>query len=141
MCAGSSRKLIGSASITPAFAGGLLPLRSSDSQSIVLYLRPGGSISGSYCIATSAFRTGADATRSSYGSALSVISAYRCPDKEFDIGSRGMLLTTSPHSHGYASDWNDGTSHANWNSIATAIHSSSGCVEPQMDFPGSLVSG
>jgi len=48
--------------------------------------------------------------RDEYGAAINVTSAYRCPRKNNDIGSRA----TSRHPYGRAFDWAQGSSAANW---------------------------
>lgn len=50
----------------------------------------------------SALTTGLDAVRSDYGSAITTSNAYRCPEKNRDVGSE--FLTTSWHLAGRAAD-------------------------------------
>jgi hypothetical protein len=101
-----------------------------------------------YFIAKSPLTSGADATRISYGAALTTTAGYRCPDKQNDINPSAVV--TSRHHHGDAMDWSASNSDTVWANIKTAAKANSACVEPLLnssnnhvhsDWRGSCPSG
>ena len=82
----------------------------------------------SYFIARDTLATGADGTRTSYGSALITTGGYRCPDKQNDINA--SAVQGSRHHHGDAMDWSSSDNDGIWATIKAAAKTNGACVEP-----------